>query len=124
MSELLVILPNPILKLQLYPFKVLRIGSVPRALNLSIVSILGLNLNLPRGLGVHHNTFSRIGNTSHLQQAFCTYVRSSCKRFFIGLIRCLFILSPLDLFMIRFALSIMVFIYLGSFQLLNKKLAT
>jgi hypothetical protein len=40
----------------LYPSKVLRIGSVPWVLNLSIVSILRFNLNLPRDLGACHHT--------------------------------------------------------------------
>lgn len=91
-------------------------------LNISIQRIFVLVLE---GTFVHiNNAFSRIGRTSHLQDVFSTYVRGSCKRFFIGLIRCLIFLSPLDLLMIRFALSIMVFTCLGSFQLLNKELAT
>ncbi len=36
-----------------YPFKVLRAGSMPRGPNLSVVSILRLNLSLQRGLGAH-----------------------------------------------------------------------
>lgn len=77
------------------------------------------------GTFVHINhASSRIGGTSHLQEAFSTYLRGSCKRLFIGLIRCFLFLSPLDPLMIRFALSIRVFICLGSFQLLNKKLVT
>jgi hypothetical protein len=37
-----------------YPFKVLRAGSMPRALNLSDVSILRLSLSLQKGLGACH----------------------------------------------------------------------
>ncbi len=36
----------------LYPSKVLRARNMPQAPNLSVISILGLNLSLPKGLGV------------------------------------------------------------------------
>jgi hypothetical protein len=68
------------------------------------------------GTFVHiNNASSRIGGTSHLQEAFPPMSEAHVRGFFIGLIRCLIFLSPLDLLMIRFALSIMVFICLGSF---------
>jgi hypothetical protein len=48
----LLLVPSRSSNTPLYPSKVLKAGNVPRAPNLSIVFILGLNLSLPRGLGM------------------------------------------------------------------------
>jgi hypothetical protein len=49
----LVLVPSRSSSTPLYPFKVLRAGNGPQVPNLSIVSILGLSLSLPRDLGTH-----------------------------------------------------------------------
>ncbi len=52
----LFLIPSRSSSTPLYPSKVLKAGNVFRAPNLSIVSILGLSLSLPRGLGVHQSS--------------------------------------------------------------------
>ncbi len=51
----LFLVPSQSSNTPLYPSKVLRTGSVSRAPKLFIVSTLGLNLSLPKGLGLRHS---------------------------------------------------------------------